>query len=168
MRVNKTEEDVLKVAQAVLCIRASDQAALVELFDAKFSEALKTAGKQFDFAELYSSRETFKEAILRVIGTDLNGFVLDDAAIDYLEQTPLEKLDKKNILDAEGIKKITDLTATQKILSNQIQRNEEKTITKENVEAKEAILELNRQLAESEERQKREVPRPKCRRRKPW
>jgi flotillin len=157
VRVNSTEVDVLKVAQSVGCVRASEQTALVELFDAKFSEALKTAGKQFDFADLYTSRDQFKEEILKVIGTDLNGFVLEDAAIDYLEQTPLSKLDETNILDAEGIKKITELTAVQKILANQIERNKEKTITKENVEAQEAILELNRQLAESEERQKREI-----------
>jgi len=157
VRVNKTEEDVLKVAQSVGCARASEEQSLVELFDAKFSEALKTAGKQFDFSDLYTSRDRFKDEILKVIGTDLNGFVLEDAAIDYLEQTPLEKLDEKNILDAEGIKKITELTAEQKILANQIERNKEKTITKENVEAQEAILELNRQLAESEERQRREI-----------
>ena len=35
------------------------------------------------------------------------------AAIDYLEQTNLEHLNPNNILDAEGIKKITELTATQ-------------------------------------------------------
>ena len=157
MRVNKTEEDVLRVAQSIGCARASEEKALIELFDAKFSEALKTAGKRFDFADLYTSRVLFKEAILDVVGTDLNGFVLEDAAIDYLEQTPVELLDEKNILDAEGIKKITDLTAAQKILANQIERNKEKTITKENVEAREAILELERQLAETEERQNREV-----------
>ena len=135
----------------------------MELFDAKFSEALKTAGKQFDFTDLYSERERFKEEILKVVGTDLNGFVLDDAAIDYLEQTPLIKLDENNILDAEGIKKITKLTAEQKILANEIQQNKEKTITKENVEAREAILEMQRQLAETEERQKREVANIKAR-----
>ena len=163
VRVNKTAEDVLRVAQSIGCLRASDQQALVELFDAKFSEALKTAGKQFDFTDLYSERERFKEEILKVVGTDLNGFVLDDAAIDYLEQTPLTKLDENNILDAEGIKKITKLTADQKILANEIQQNKEKTITKENVEAREAILEMQRQLAETEERQKREVANIKAR-----
>lgn len=163
VRVNKTAEDVLRVAQSIGCSRASDQQALVELFDAKFSEALKTAGKQFDFTDLYSERERFKEEILKVVGTDLNGFVLDDAAIDYLEQTPLTKLDENNILDAEGIKKITKLTAEQKILANEIQQNKEKTITKENVEAREAILEMERQLAETEERQKREVANIKAR-----
>ena len=157
VRVNSTAQDCLKVAQSVGCARASEQRALVELFDAKFSEALKSSGKQFDFSDLYTSRDAFKDEILKVIGTDLNGYVLDDAAIDYLEQTPLEKLDPHNILDAEGIRKITDLTATQNIQTNAFKRNEEKTIRKEDVEAEEAILELNRQLAESQERQKREV-----------
>jgi uncharacterized membrane protein YqiK len=157
VRVNSTSEDVLKVAQSVGCERASDLQAMKELFDAKFSEALKTAGKQFDFSDLYTSRDQFKDAILSVIGTDLNGYVLDDAAIDYLEQTPLSKLDPSNILDAEGIRKITDLTAVQNIKTNAFKRNEQKTIRKEDVEAEEAILELDRQLAESTERQKREV-----------
>ncbi|MCK5000399.1 MAG: hypothetical protein KAS23_12720, partial [Anaerohalosphaera sp.] len=56
VRVNNTVEDVTKVAQALGCVRASDEQALYDLFDAKFSEALKSVGKRFDFAELYVSR----------------------------------------------------------------------------------------------------------------
>lgn len=157
VRVNQTAQDVLKVAQSIGCTRASSQAAIVELFDAKFSEALKTVGRQFDFVELYNSREKLKDDIIQLIGTDLNGFVLEDVAIDYLEQTPLNLLNPDNILDAEGIKKITQLTASQKVLANQIDREREKTIKKQDVEAREAILELERQQAEAEEKQKREV-----------
>ncbi|OQY30431.1 MAG: flotillin [Candidatus Cloacimonetes bacterium 4572_55] len=157
VRVNKTVDDVLKVAQSIGCARASDHQALIELFDAKFSEALKTVGKQFDFVDLYNSRERFKSEILQIIGTDLNGYVLDDAAIDYLEQTPLSSLSPNNILDSQGIKKITKITAQQAILANEIKREKEKTITQQDVVAQEAILELNRQLAESQEKQKREI-----------
>ena len=142
VRVNNTREDILQVAQALGCKRASEQAALIELFDAKFSEALKTVGKHFNFVELYLERDKFKEEILKVIGTDLNGYVLDDCAIDYLEQTPLEMMNPQNILDAEGIKKITDLTAREFILANDITREKEKTVKKQDVEAREAILEL--------------------------
>src|SRR5512136_2753116 len=39
VRVNQTPADVLKVAQAIGCERASSQAAMIDLFDAKFSEA---------------------------------------------------------------------------------------------------------------------------------
>lgn len=157
VQVNKTPQDTLKVAQSLGCQRASSTPALVEFFDAKFSEALKTVGKQFDFVELYTNRLRFKEEILKVIGTDLNGYVLDDAAIDYLEQTSIDHLDPRNILDSDGIKKITDLTSKQAVLANEIERNKEKTITKQNVEAREAILELEKQQAEAEQIQQREI-----------
>ena len=165
VRVNKNDDDVAKVAQFLGCQRASEEAALVQLFEPKFSEALKTVGKQFDFVDLYNSREAFREEILKIIGTDLNGYVLDDAAIDYLEQTDLEKLNPNNVLDAEGIKKITDLTAKEAIDANFIRREKEKTITKQDVEAREAILELERQQREAEEKQGKEVAEIEARQR---
>ncbi|WP_175621542.1 SPFH domain-containing protein [Chryseobacterium schmidteae] len=157
IRVNKSADDIVNVGQTIGCQRASDINTLRELFEAKFSEALKTVGKKFEFIELYEARSEFRQEILDIIGTDLNGYVLDDCAIDYLEQTKIENLDKDNILDSEGIKKITELTANQNIKANQVRRDEEKIITKQNVEAREAILELEKQLAEKEESQKREV-----------
>ncbi len=163
IRVNKTIEDVVHVAQSIGCKRASDHEQLEILFDAKFSEALKTVGKHFEFVELYNSRREFKERILDEIGTDLNGYVLDDCAIDYLEQTPITSLNEHNILDAEGIKKIIDLTAQQKVQSNLIENEKRKTLKKQDVEAQETILELERQLAETEEKQRREIANIKAR-----
>src|SRR5690606_7552288 len=157
VRVNKTVEDVIKVAQAIGTERASDQATLQTLFAAKFSEALKTVGKHLDFVDLYTKRDEFRDRIIQVIGTDLNGYSLEDAAIDYLEQTPVESLDSNNILDAQGIRKITELTALEHIRTNEYRRNEEKEITRQNVEAREAILELERQQADAESKQKREI-----------
>jgi uncharacterized membrane protein YqiK len=128
IRVDNTQEEMKEVAQSIGAKRCSEIETLRELFDAKFSEALKTVGKQFDFVDLYDQRDKFKEEILKVIGTDLNGYRLDDAAIDYLEQTPLEMLSPSNILDAEGIKKITELTAMEKVKENQFTRDKEKTL----------------------------------------
>ncbi len=157
IRIDKTDDEIKEVAQSIGPRRASQLETLRELFDAKFSEALKTVGKQFEFIELYDKREKFKEEILKVIGTDLNGYRLDDAAIDYLEQTKLELLNPNNILDAEGIKKITELTSQEKIKENFFTREREKTLKKQDVEAQEAILELERQRVEAVEKQKREV-----------
>ncbi|MBK1856373.1 hypothetical protein JO972_15485 [Verrucomicrobiaceae bacterium 5K15] len=157
VRVNNIEDDVLRVAESIGCDRASSEPEIRALFDAKFSEALKTVGKKFDFIQLYEERDTFRDEMLKIIGTDLNGFVLDDAAIDYLEQTPLESLDPDNILDSEGMKKIHHLTAEQAKLSNDILRDKQKVIKQQDVEAREAILELERQLAETEAKQQREV-----------
>ncbi|WP_177760740.1 flotillin family protein [Flavobacterium sp. I3-2] len=163
VRVNKSVNDVINVAQNLGCERASEQETLKSIFEAKFSEALKTVGKKFDFIELYEARREFRDEILNIIGTDLNGYILDDCAIDYLEQTELQYLSPDNILDSEGIKKITELTAQQNMNANLIRREEEKVIKKQNVEAREAILELDRQLAEKEERQRREIDNIKAR-----
>ncbi|MFE5238828.1 MULTISPECIES: hypothetical protein [unclassified Streptomyces] len=157
VRVNKTVEDVIKVAQAIGTERASDKAAIQEFFAAKFSEALKTVGKQLDFVDLYTKREEFRDRIIRVIGTDLNGYHLDDAAIDFLEQTPMAQLDGANILDAQGIRKITELTAIEHVRTNEFQRTEQKEITRQDVDARETILELERRQAEAEIKQRREV-----------
>ncbi|MEL7120463.1 MAG: SPFH domain-containing protein, partial [Bacteroidota bacterium] len=118
VRINKDIGDIKNVAQAIGCARASDPITLRELFEAKFSEAIKTVGKRFDFVELYDNRVSFKNEIQHVIGEDLNGYKLDDCSIDYLEQTDLTYLKEDNILDAEGIKKITELTAQQKVKAN--------------------------------------------------
>ncbi|KYP16460.1 SPFH domain-containing protein [Flavihumibacter sp. CACIAM 22H1] len=163
VRVNKNVDDVLNVAQIIGTERASDVDTLRNLFEAKFSEALKTVGKKFDFIELYEARREFRTEILNIIGTDLNGYILDDCAIDYLEQTEISFLSPQNILDSQGIKKITELTAEQNIKANLIKREEEKVIKKQNVEAREAILELERQMAEKEEKQRREIDNIKAR-----
>ena len=157
LRVNETAEDVLKVAKSIGASRASDQGAVDQLFSAKFSEALKTVGKQVEFVSLFENRQEFREKIIEVIGDDLNGYVLEDVAIDYLEQTPKSSLDPNNILDAEGIKKITELTATQNVRTNELERDEELAIKKKNVTTVEAMLELERQQADAEARQQREI-----------
>ncbi|MFC7922482.1 flotillin family protein [Streptomyces cinereoruber] len=157
VRVNKTVEDVIRVAQAIGTARASDKDTLQELFNAKFSEALKTVGKQLDFTDLYTKREELRFRIIEIIGIDLNGYSLEDAAIDYLEQTPLGQLDPGNILDAQGIRKITELTAAENVRTNEFRQHEQKEITRQNVDAREAILELERRQADAEIKQKREI-----------
>lgn len=157
VRVNKTPEDVLKVAQSIGCARASDQQTLDELFSAKFSEALKTVGKRLQFEELYTKREQFKDELIEVIGRDLNGYILDDAAIDYLEQTPLNSLDPHNILDAQGIRKITEITAAQNVRTNELRQKERMDVGSQNLASDEAIFRYEQQRADAEAKKAKEI-----------
>ena len=77
----------LQPSNFILCTihraeNTDDEIRLKSIFEAKFSEALKTVGKKFDFIELYEARREFRDEILNIIGTDLNGYILDDCAID--------------------------------------------------------------------------------------
>ena len=157
IRVNNNAEDVRQVATSIGCKRASEHETLNELFQAKFSEALKTVGKQMDYAELFQERSKFKEEIIKTIGKDLNGYKLEDTAIDYLSQTSITAMDPNDIMDAEGIKKITELTSLQAIRTNEITQEKSEVMTKRNVEAKERILELEKQQAEAEAKQLAEI-----------
>jgi len=157
VRVNKTADDVLRVAQQIGCIRASQQSTLEELFAAKFSEALKTVGKQMEFEQLYTQRNVFKDRIIEVIGTDLHGYVLNDTAIDYLEQTPIEVLDPNNVLDALGIKKITSITTGANIDTNQFKQRERMELGKQNLTGDEAIFRFEQQRAEAEAKKHKEI-----------
>jgi uncharacterized membrane protein YqiK len=157
VRVNKTADDVLRVAQQIGCIRASQQSTLEELFAAKFSEALKTVGKQMEFEQLYTQRNVFKDRIIEVIGTDLHGYVLNDTAIDYLEQTPIEVLDPNNVLDSLGIKKITEITTTANIGTNQLKQRERMELGKQNLTGDEAVFRFEQQRAEAEAKKNKEI-----------
>lgn len=157
VRVNKDRESIIQVAQTIGCARASDQSTLNNLFEAKFSEALKTVGKNFEFESLYTARDQFKADILKNIGNELNGYELDDCAIDYLEQTALEALNEDNILDAEGITKITKLTATQKEHTNERKNALKQRLTEQNVKTQENILQLELTRERLEERNRTQI-----------
>ncbi len=157
VRVNETAEDVRKVAKSIGTERASDQDTLQELFNSKFSEALKTVGKQFDFEELFTHREQFRQAIISLIGTDLNGYSLEDVAIDELEQTPLHQHDANNILDAQGISKITERTSIEHKRTNEFENDRKKEIDRQNTETAETLAELEKRREEAAAKAKREI-----------
>ncbi|MCP5527334.1 MAG: hypothetical protein H7A47_11110 [Verrucomicrobiales bacterium] len=157
IRVEATEESVRKVAQMLTPERVSDMDKLRELFEAKFSEALKTAGKQMEFHELFTERIKFRDRIQDTIGKDLDGFLLQDVAIDYLEQSPLEEHDPSNVLDAEGIKKITQITQRERVIANEHTQRAAVQIEKENADAEIAKREQKRRNEEDSAKQQRAI-----------
>jgi uncharacterized membrane protein YqiK len=139
VQVNPKPEDIVKVASRIGCERASHVETLNTLFGAKFSEALKTVGYQMNFVDLYTQRQDFKDKIIAVIGQDLDGYHLNDVAIDFLEQTPLESLDPENTLDAEGIRAITMVTKAKEVETNRLRNEARMQIEQQNTAAQEVI-----------------------------
>ncbi len=162
IRVDANEECVRKVAQMLTPERVSDISQLRELFEAKFSEALKTAGKQMEFHELFTERIKFRDQIQNTIGKDLDGFLLQDVAIDYLEQTPLDQHDPNNVLDSEGIKKITEITQRERVIANEHSQRAGVQIEKENADADIARREQKRRNEEDTAKQTRAITEVKA------
>jgi flotillin len=162
IRVDATGDSVRKVAQMLTPERVSDIEQLRQLFEAKFSEALKTAGKQMEFHELFTERIKFRDNIQNTIGKDLDGFLLQDVAIDYLEQTPLDQHDPSNVLDAEGIKKITEITQRERVIANEFSQRAGVQIEKENADADIARREQKRRNDEDNAKQQRAITEVKA------
>ena len=162
IRVEATADSVRKVSQMLGADRVSDINQLRELFEAKFSEALKTAGKQMEFHELFTERIKFREQIQATIGKDLDGFLLQDVAIDYIEQTPLDQHDPTNVLDAEGIRKITQITQRERVISNEFSQRAQVQVEKENADADIAKREQKRRNEEDTAKQTRAITEVKA------
>ena len=86
--VNKTREDILQVARTVGCARAGEPETLKTLFEGRFIEALELVCANFDAEDLASHRGEFKDEVIKVIGRDLNGYVLDNCVIHELASAP--------------------------------------------------------------------------------
>jgi len=147
LRVNKTSEDVLRVAQLVGADRAMLPETLAGLFTAKFSEALESfvAGKTF--ADLLAQRSEFGEAMLEELGADLQGYTLDAMAIDRVEQTPIHHLDEDNILDAQGILAITRSTTAAQAETAKIRAAHRRRMKELETESKDLLIELETRRA---------------------
>lgn len=155
--VNPTQEDVLAVSQAIGAKDASDMNVLKEHFLPKFSEAVKTVGKEMDFEELLVDRDVFNQKIRSMLEGNMDGFKLQRVAIDYLEQAPLSSHREDNMLDVEGRKKITERTAIQNVETHRLVQDEVETKRKREVETTERLNELNRQEEESKAKTDREI-----------
>ncbi|MCM0148690.1 peptidase [Photobacterium galatheae] len=155
--VNHEEEDIVRVAKLFTAHEASNLERLKEHFQPKFSEALKTAVKQFEFEELLTNRRAFRDAVVDVIGSEMDGFKIYDVVIDKVDQTSLDAHSPDNILDVEGIRKISMITAQKNTETNAIRQDERTTIKKKNVEAEANRLQLDKQEQESVARAKREI-----------
>lgn len=163
VKINPLEEDIRRVATTIGCDRASKIDTIKELFEAKFADALKTAGSKLTFDQLYQNRYQFRDEILVALGHHqggdvvLNGYRLDDVAIHYLEQLPLSKHDENNVLDAKGIKEIAQRTSVEAESANKRLRQKEVTIAEQNREAKVKQLQIEQDIKEKEAIQQREI-----------
>ncbi|OYD22619.1 peptidase [Oceanimonas baumannii] len=147
----------MRVAKLFTTQGGSQLDRLKEHFQPKFSEALKTAVKQFEFEELLTNRREFRDAVVGVIGSEMDGFKIYDVVIDKVDQTSFDAHDPQNILDVEGIRKIAAITSSKNIETNAIRQDEQTLMRQKDVEAENNRAQLDKQEQENQARVKREI-----------
>jgi hypothetical protein len=86
-----------------------------------------------------------------------NGLTLESVTISSLDQTDPTQLQERNVFDAQGLRKIAEITQKARVERNIIERESEQAIAGKNVETRKQVLDLGRVQAEAEAEQKMKV-----------
>jgi flotillin len=158
IRVAPNKEDILQAARS-LGHKSIEPSAVGELVFEKLVSALRSVAAQKDLAEIHSDRKTFASAVQELVAEELqqNGLLLETVTISRLDQTDPHGLSDENIFDAQGKKKITEITAAARVERNRLEKLAEQSITQQNVQTAQQVLALERQRAEAVATQERDV-----------
>jgi flotillin len=158
VRVQPDVESILQASRSLgeKMLNLSEVRALVE---DKLVSALRTAAASRTLEELNSERDQFLSDVMRLVGEDLssNGLVLETVTISKLDQTDDRFLKAENIFDAQGKRKIAEITQQNLSERNRLVREGEQLRKQQDVIARQAVLELERRENETIARQHAEV-----------
>lgn len=158
IKVRALREDVLNAARS-LGEKSVDAHSVSTLVFEKLVSALRSVAATKDLVEIHAQRDAFASAVHNLVMADLqqNGLTLESVTISRLDQTSQEMLSDTNIFDAQGKKKITEITQAALVERNRIERDAQRDMTLKNVETRKEVLDLERQQAEAEANQSTQV-----------
>lgn len=157
VRVQPDDESILQASRS-LGERTSNAGAVKELIEDKLVSALRTAAAGKTLEQLNSERDAFLAEVIKLVADDLlsNGLVLETATISRLDQTDEQYLKAENIFDAQGRRKIAEITQQNLTERNRLLREGEEARKRQDVSARQLVLEheLREREAETEQRAK--------------
>lgn len=158
IKVQANKEDILQAARS-LGSKNTDPGAVSELVQEKLVSALRTVAATKDLVELHSKRHEFASSVQEIITHDLssNGLTLESVTISSLDQTDTAQLQERNVFDAQGLRKIAEITQKAKVERNTIEQASLEQIVGKNVATKKKVLDMEREQAEFEAEQKAKV-----------
>jgi len=158
MRVGATPEQVLNAARSF-----GEESGTEEKIDAKVGEklisALRSVAAKHELAELHSDRESFASAVQELVAKEIepNGLILETVTISRLDQTDPSHLNDNNVFDAQGKRKITEITTAALVARNELERSAEQATTEKNVATRKSVLALQQDQAFAEAEQQMQI-----------
>jgi len=113
LAIRPTAEDVTRAARALRSERTHDATAVHERFASTLDAALTEVISKADYDELFSRRVEIEERFVEMLGEDLDGYTVRGAHFREVAQTPIDVLDRSDVLDAVAIRKLTERTGAE-------------------------------------------------------
>jgi len=158
IRVQADREHILNAARS-LGVDSVDAQNVEQLVSEKLISALRAIASQMDLFEIHTKRDEFAERVKEHVKSDLeaNGLLLESVTISELDQTDPSELSDNNVFDAQGKRKITEITAAAMVERNNLERAAEQARKNQDVTTRQYILNLDRQQAEAEANQRTQI-----------
>jgi len=158
IKVQPDEDSVLGASRSLGEKSVTPQAVSKLVFE-KLVSALRSVAATKTLEEIHSQRDAFAGAVQELVRADLeqNGLTLESVTLSRLDQTDQNLLSDSNIFDAQGKRKITEITQAARVERNRLEQDALREITLMNVQTGREILALERTRAEAEASQKSEI-----------
>ena len=158
IKVQANEDDILQAARS-LGDRNVQPQAVADLVEDKLVSALRAVAATKELVELHSKRDEFASAVQEIVMHDLasNGLTLETVTISSLDQTDPTQLQERNVFDAQGLRKIAEITQKAKVERNEIEQESQQQIVAKNVTTRKKTLDMERDGAEFEAEQKTKI-----------
>jgi len=158
MRVGATPEQVLNAARSF-----GEQSGAEDAIDNKVGEklisALRSVAAKHELAELHSDRDSFAISVQELVAKEIepNGLILETVTISRLDQTDPSHLNDNNVFDAQGKRKITEITTAALVARNILERSAEQATTEKNVSTRKSVLTMQQDQAFAEAEQEMQI-----------
>lgn len=158
IKVQAVKDDILNASRS-LGDRSVHADTVRELVFEKLVSALRSVAATRELAQLHAERDDFATAVSELVREDLksNGLTLESVTISRLDQTDTARLNEQNVFDAQGLRKIAEITQQARVERNMYERDAERNITQKNVDTRKEVLDLEKDQAEAEATQAAEI-----------
>lgn len=147
VRVVPTEAGVSAAART-LGERTQNPAALKEIVQGRFVDAMSAIASTMTMDEIHTNRGLYMNEVAALAATTLgsNGLELENASLTSLNQTDISVFDPSNAFDAEGLTQLTEQIEERRLLRNRIENESRIGIKLKDFETEQRALEIERDL----------------------
>ncbi|WP_240233103.1 flotillin family protein [Devosia lacusdianchii] len=158
VRVQPVIESIANAAQT-LGRRTMEPAALKELVEGKFVDALRAVAAEMAMEELHEQRVNFVQKVQAAVSEDIlkNGLELESVSLTGLDQTNREFFNPDNAFDAEGLTKLTQAIEERRKARNDIEQETQVLIERKNFDAQAQKYQISRDQEFARLEQEREI-----------
>ncbi len=158
IKVQAVNDDILNASRS-LGDRSINAPAVDALIFEKLVSSLRSVAATRELAQLHAERDDFAGAVSELVREDLksNGLTLESVTISRLDQTNTERLNDGNVFDAQGLRKIAEITQQARVERNLYERDAQREIAQKDVDTRKKVLDLEKEQAEAEATQAADV-----------